>query len=144
VGASHFDVIPLRRRIRRSHCVTHALGVHGERSTSNLRSRKSRSPIVSSRALARPLLSARVPTTAAFLSEVEDECGGLLCGTLSQLFQPFEQQSADTTGLGRGLAFSRWGTQANDGRIHARNLPGRGCVFTVDLPRIHVPVSVVS
>jgi hypothetical protein len=35
-----------------------------------------------------------------------------------------------------GLAFSRWDAEANDGRIYARNLPGRGCVFTVDLPRV--------
>ena len=24
----------------------------------------------------------------------------------------------------------------NDGRIYARSLPDRGCVFTVDLPRL--------
>ena len=29
--------------------------------------------------------------------------------------------------------------EANDGRIYARNLPGRGCAFTVDLPRLPVP-----
>jgi signal transduction histidine kinase len=55
------------------------------------------------------------------------------------LFRPFEQRSADRTGLGLGLAFSRWGTEANGGRIYARNHPGRGCVFTVDLPRLPVP-----
>jgi signal transduction histidine kinase len=78
------------------------------------------------------------------LIEIEDECGGLLSGNLTELFRPFEQQSANRTGLGLGLAFSRWGTEANDGRIYACNLPGRGCVFTVDLPRIQVPVSVVG
>jgi signal transduction histidine kinase len=41
--------------------------------------------------------------------------------------------------LGLGLAFSRWGAEANHGRIYARNLPGLGCVFTVDLPRILAP-----
>ena len=76
--------------------------------------------------------------------EVEDECGGLLSGNLTELFRPFEQQSANRTGLGLGLAFSRWGTEANDGRISARNLPGRGCVFSVDVPRIHVPFSMVG
>ena len=76
--------------------------------------------------------------------EVEDECGGVLSGNPAELFRPFEQQSANRTGLGLGLAFSRWGTEANDGRISARNLPGRGCVFSVDVPRIHVPVSVVG
>jgi len=67
--------------------------------------------------------------------EVEDECGGLPGGNGQVLFRPFEQRSADRTGLGLGLAFSRWGAAANNGRIHARNLPNRGCVFTVDLPR---------
>ena len=43
--------------------------------------------------------------------------------------------SVDRTGLGLGLAFSRWGAEANNGRIYTRNLPGRGCIFTLDLPR---------
>jgi len=57
--------------------------------------------------------------------------------------RPFEQRSADRTGIGLGLAFSRWGAEANAGRIYARNLPGRGCVFTVDLPRQPIPTVVV-
>jgi signal transduction histidine kinase len=73
------------------------------------------------------------------LIEVQDECGGLPSGDVNELFRPFEQRSTDRTGLGLGLAFSRWGAQANEGRIYARNLPGRGCVFTVDLPRIAAP-----
>jgi signal transduction histidine kinase len=70
------------------------------------------------------------------LIEIEDECGGLPMESVDELFRPFEQRSADRTGLGLGLAFSRWGAEANDGRIYARNLPDRGCVFTVDLPRV--------
>ena len=73
------------------------------------------------------------------LIEIEDECGGLPGGNVNELFRPFEQRSADRTGLGLGLAFSRWGVEANNGRIYARNLPDRGCVFTVDLPRLPVP-----
>ena len=69
------------------------------------------------------------------LLEVQDECGGLAGGNVSDLFRPFEQRSANRTGLGLGLAFSRWATEANHGRIYARNLPGVGCIFTVDLPR---------
>jgi signal transduction histidine kinase len=41
-------------------------------------------------------------------------------------------------GWGLGLAFSRWGVEQNNGRIYARNLAERGCVFTIDLPRIAV------
>jgi signal transduction histidine kinase len=78
------------------------------------------------------------------LIEVQDECGGLPSGDPNELFRPFEQRSADRTGMGLGLAFSRWGAHANEGRIYARNLPGRGCVFTLDLPRIAAPDSVVA
>jgi signal transduction histidine kinase len=71
--------------------------------------------------------------------EIQDECGGLPGEQVNELFRPFEQRSADRTGLGLGLAFSRWGVEANNGRIYARNLPDKGCVFTVDLPRLPVP-----
>ena len=73
------------------------------------------------------------------LIEIEDECGGLCGGDPDDLFRSFEQQGKDRTGLGLGLAFSRWGAEANNGRIYARNLPGQGCVFTVDLPRLASP-----
>ena len=72
--------------------------------------------------------------------EIEDQCGGLLEGNVNELFRPFEQRNGDRTGLGLGLAFSRWGVEANNGRIYACNLPRRGCVFTLDFPRVPVPV----
>jgi signal transduction histidine kinase len=73
------------------------------------------------------------------LIEIQDECGGLPAGDVNELFRPFEQRSADRTGVGLGLAFSRWGVEANNGQIYARNLPDKGCVFTLDLPRLPVP-----
>jgi hypothetical protein len=76
--------------------------------------------------------------TERVLIEVQDECGGLPNTNVDELFRPFEQRGTDRTGLGIGLAFSRWGVEANNGRVYARNLPGIGCVFTVDLPRIPV------
>lgn len=70
------------------------------------------------------------------LIEIHDECGGLPGGgELKELFRPFEQRGADRSGAGIGLAFCRWGAEANNGRLYARNLPGQGCIFTVDLPR---------
>jgi signal transduction histidine kinase len=75
------------------------------------------------------------------LIEVEDECGGLPGQHPEELFRAFEQQGADRTGLGLGLASSRQGVEANRGRIYARSLPDRGCVFTVDLPRLGEPIS---
>lgn len=91
----------------------------------------------------RTTVTLKVRASAAHvLIEVQDECGGLP-GDVNQLFHPFEQRSVDRTGMGLGLAFSRWGTEASDGRISARNLPGRGCVFTVDLRRQPVPAFAV-
>jgi signal transduction histidine kinase len=75
------------------------------------------------------------------LIEVRDECGGFPVGADPQdLFRQFEQRSADRSGVGIGLSFCRWGAEANHGRLYARNLPGKGCVFTVDLPRSAVAV----
>ena len=74
------------------------------------------------------------------LIEVHDECGGLPGGIdFSDLLRPFEQRGADRTGVGIGLAYCRWGAEANNGRLYARNLPGKGCIFTVDLPRSRTP-----
>jgi hypothetical protein len=70
--------------------------------------------------------------------EVEDECGGLRVVDPNELFLPFEQRNSDRSGIGLGLAYCRWAIEANRGRIHARSLPGRGCVFTIDLPRLLV------
>jgi signal transduction histidine kinase len=68
------------------------------------------------------------------LIDVEDECGGLPPGRAEDLFRPFEQRSADRSGLGLGLALARESVETNGGLIRARNLPGRGCIFTIDLP----------
>jgi len=74
-------------------------------------------------------------TVDRVLIEVEDECGGLPAGEIEHLFRLFEQGGADRTGLGLGLAISRKGVEDSDGAISVRDLPGKGCVFTVDLPR---------
>ena len=67
--------------------------------------------------------------------EVQDECGGLPPGSTEELFRPFEQRSGDRTGLGLGLSISRRGVEANGGKLSVRNLAGKGCVFTIDLPQ---------
>jgi signal transduction histidine kinase len=70
------------------------------------------------------------------LIEVEDECGGLPGHSAQNEIPPsFDQRGVDRTGLGIGLTFSRWGSEANGGRLYARNQPGTGCTFVVDLPR---------
>lgn len=70
------------------------------------------------------------------LIEVEDECGGLPPGRAAELFRPFERRSHDRSGLGLGLSISRKGVEAEGGEIHVRDMPGIGCVFSIDLPRL--------
>jgi signal transduction histidine kinase len=57
------------------------------------------------------------------LIDVGDECGGLPTRT-----------PEDLTSLGLGLSVSRRGVEANDGKLSVQNRPGKGCVFTIDLP----------
>ncbi len=66
--------------------------------------------------------------------EIEDECGGLPPSQADELFRPFEQRGTDRTGLGLGLAISRRAVAANGGSMRVRDIPGKGCVFTIDLP----------
>lgn len=67
--------------------------------------------------------------------EVEDECGGLPQGNAETLFSAFgERRGKDRTGIGLGLSISRKAVRASGGEIHAHNLPGKGCIFSIDLP----------
>ena len=66
---------------------------------------------------------------------IEDECGGL-AGQAEDLFAIFEQRNKDRSGLGLGLAIARQSVAANGGEIKVRNIAGRGCIFTIDLPRL--------
>jgi signal transduction histidine kinase len=69
------------------------------------------------------------------LFDIEDECGGLPPGKTETLFLPFEQRGADRSGLGLGLSICLKAAKANGGELNVRNLPGKGCIFTLDLPR---------
>jgi len=50
------------------------------------------------------------------------------------LFSPFQQRGADRSGIGLGLTICRRAAAANGGELRVRDLPGKGCVFTLDLP----------
>ncbi len=74
------------------------------------------------------------------LIDVEDNCGGLPPGEADHLFRPFVQGDKDTSGLGLGLSIARRSVEANGGVLCVRDVPGTGCVFTIDLPRHLQPV----
>lgn len=78
--------------------------------------------------------------------DVEDSCGGLPAGDTDAMFKPFMQAGLDRTGLGLGLSISRLSVEANGGLIRVRDVPGSGCVFTIELPRhaLHEPPPVAA
>jgi len=57
------------------------------------------------------------------------------------MFFAFTQKSEDKTGLGLGLSIARSSVEANKGTLTVRDIPGKGCVFTIDLPRFTLPES---
>jgi signal transduction histidine kinase len=79
------------------------------------------------------VVRARVEGGRAVL-EVEDECGGLPPGSEASLFSPFTREGQNRCGLGLGLPISREAIEALGGRITVTNLPGKGCIFRLDLP----------
>jgi signal transduction histidine kinase len=69
------------------------------------------------------------------LIAVEDQCGGLPEGKAEAIFLAFEQHHVNRSGLGLGLSIARRAVEASGGKLSVRDVPGVGCVFTVDLPR---------
>lgn len=65
---------------------------------------------------------------------VHDECGGIP-ESARDPFQPFgDRRGRDRTGLGLGLSIARKAVQSHGGDITITNIPGTGCVFTIELP----------
>lgn len=79
-------------------------------------------------------LSVGCTETRATIS-VADECGGLPPGRRESLLRPFTQRGADRTGLGLGLSICVRAMQSMNGELKLQDVPGHGCVFTIDLPR---------
>ena len=50
--------------------------------------------------------------------------------------------ATDRSGLGLGLSIARQAVRAHGGDIHIRNMPGRGCIFAIDVPLAAGDVSV--
>jgi len=87
-------------------------------------------------------LAART-TDNRVLIEISDECGGLPDGKAEELFLPFTQAGKDRSGLGLGLSIALAAVRLNSGFLTVRDVPGIGCVFTIDLPKKPPPASSV-
>lgn len=73
---------------------------------------------------------------ARVVVEVEDCCGGLPEGAVEQAFAPFVRLGTEQTqkGFGLGLAIAKQAIAAHGGAIRLQDLPGKGCIFTFELP----------
>jgi len=78
-------------------------------------------------------------TSDRVLIEIWDACGGLPDGKAEALFLPYTQAGVDRSGLGLGLSIALTAVRVNSGDISVRNIPGKGCVFIIDLPRKPLP-----
>jgi hypothetical protein len=67
--------------------------------------------------------------------EVADACGGLPPGKVDDLFAPLVQRGENRSGFGLGLAIARQAVEAQGGIIKVRDVPGDGCVFSIELPQ---------
>jgi signal transduction histidine kinase len=68
------------------------------------------------------------------LIEIEDECGGIP-QSKGDPFQAFgDRRGRDRSGLGLGLFIARKAVRAHGGEIRIHNMPGKGCVFTIEVP----------
>jgi signal transduction histidine kinase len=74
-------------------------------------------------------------TADRVLIEVADACGGLPPGMLEDPFRPFAPGTSKRSGSGLGLSIALSAAKANAGNLSVRDVPGIGCVFTLDLPR---------
>jgi signal transduction histidine kinase len=92
----------------------------------------------------RTLVTLRATATETrVLIDVQDECGGLPPEEQENLTRPFVQKSGDRTGLGLGLSICAKAMKGMGGALRIRDVPGEGCVFTLDLPRLPAPTSVL-
>ena len=66
--------------------------------------------------------------------EVEDGCGGLPPGKVEVAFAPFVRLTTREPGFGLGLAIAKQAVDAHAGTIRVQDLPGKGCIFVLELP----------
>ena len=80
-------------------------------------------------------LTVRTSSTRLSIA-VEDQCGGIPDSARGVFSSFTDRRGADRSGLGLGLSIAKKVIRAHNGDIKVRNLPGVGCVFTIDMPLI--------
>ena len=73
-------------------------------------------------------------TDGRLVIEVEDECGGWPQGKVDEVFLPFVRGRANRPGAGLTLSIAKRAIEEINGELRVRDLPGKGCVFSVELP----------
>ena len=80
--------------------------------------------------------------------EVADAGPGIAAPELAHIFDRFyradKARSREVPGTGLGLAIVRSIARVHDGEASARNAPGGGAVFRVNLPRVNLPFTDLS
>lgn len=71
------------------------------------------------------------------LIEVKDHCGGCRLGKRKENAFSVHAKGGgeDKTGVGLGLSIARQSVVADGGELTVVNVPGTGCIYTINLPR---------
>ncbi len=80
----------------------------------------------------RLIVSTGITSEGQVYIEVQDNGTGISPEDLKHLFDPFF--TTKKSGMGMGLSISQTIVTEHNGRISARSVPGRGAIFTVELP----------
>ena len=80
-------------------------------------------------------LMARTSSTRLSIA-VQDQCGGIPDSARGVFTSFTDRRGTDRSGLGLGLSIAKQVIRAHNGDITVRNLPGVGCVFTIDIPLV--------
>ncbi|HEX6164115.1 MAG TPA: HAMP domain-containing sensor histidine kinase [Vicinamibacterales bacterium] len=78
-------------------------------------------------------VTVRMTSTRLYIA-VQDQCGGLPESGLDVAAPFADRRGTDRTGLGLGLSIAKNVIRSHGGDIAVRNIPGSGCVFTIDMP----------
>jgi signal transduction histidine kinase len=69
------------------------------------------------------------------LIDVKDGCGGLKPGDAEKMFPAGVSPGQASSGFGLGLSIARRDVESSAGSLTVRDVPGEGCVLTINRPR---------